>query len=179
MRLGFFKECMVSLIFLGINLLSLSVSFFWFQLKLWFASQQCLAISLLSQSQFLTDLLCSFEREVGIFTLNMRDIIIYVALWWEKYLSKRSPLKHTCSWHDKLIALWILNRQAKISLCIHCFCCWLVSREYVLPIWYCSWKNHLAFLGSKKIFRRNYLPTNYSLMFQKSKQILQNFSSFT
>ena len=27
------------------------------------------------------------------------------------------PLKHTCSWHDKLIILWILNRQAKISLC--------------------------------------------------------------
>ena len=26
-------------------------------------------------------------------------------------------LKHTCSWHDKLIVLWILNRQAKISLC--------------------------------------------------------------
>ena len=26
--------------------------------------------------------------------------------------------KHTCSWHDKLIIiLWILNRQAKISLC--------------------------------------------------------------
>ena len=41
--------------------------------------------------------------KVGIFTLNMRDIIIYVARWWEKYLSKRSPLKHTCSWHDKLI----------------------------------------------------------------------------
>ena len=27
-------------------------------------------------------------------------------------------LKHTCSWHDKLIVLWILNRKAKISLCI-------------------------------------------------------------
>ena len=40
------------------------------------------------------------------------------ARWWEKYLSKRSPLKLTCSWHDKLIILWILNRQAKISLCI-------------------------------------------------------------
>ena len=43
--------------------------------------------------------------KVGIFTLNMRDIIIYVARWWEKYLSKHSPLKHTCSWHDKLIVL--------------------------------------------------------------------------
>ena len=35
----------------------------------------------------------------------MRDIIIYVARWWEKYLSKRSPLKHTCSWNDKLIVI--------------------------------------------------------------------------
>ena len=25
--------------------------------------------------------------------------------WWERYLSKRSPLKHTCSWHDELIVL--------------------------------------------------------------------------
>ena len=39
----------------------------------------------------------------------------------EKYLSKHSPLKHTCSWHDKLIVLWILNRQAKISLRIWYF----------------------------------------------------------
>ena len=45
----------------------------------------------------------------------MRDIIIYVAPWWEKYLSKRSPLKHTCSWRAKLIVLWILNRQPKYS----------------------------------------------------------------
>ena len=35
---------------------------------------------------------------------------------WKKYLSQRSSLKHTCSWHDKLIVLWILNRQAVISL---------------------------------------------------------------
>ena len=38
------------------------------------------------------------------------------ARWWEKYLSKHSPLKHTCSWRDKLIVLWMLNRQAKIFL---------------------------------------------------------------
>ena len=49
--------------FLGINLLSLSVTFFWSQLKVWSASQQCLAISFLSQSQFLTYLLCSSERD--------------------------------------------------------------------------------------------------------------------
>ena len=29
--------------------------------------------------------------------------IIYVARWWEKYLSKRSPLKHTCSWRVNLL----------------------------------------------------------------------------
>ena len=43
----------------------------------------------------------------------MRDIIIYVALWSEKYLSKRSLIKHTCSWSDKLIVLWTLNTHAK------------------------------------------------------------------
>ena len=59
MWLRFFKVCIVSLIFQGINLLSLSITVFWSQLKLWSPSQQCLAISFLSQSQFLTDLLCS------------------------------------------------------------------------------------------------------------------------
>ena len=54
--------------------------------------------------------------KVRIFPLNMGDIIIYVARWWEKYLSKRIPLKHSCSWRDKLIVLWILNREAKIFL---------------------------------------------------------------
>ena len=46
-----------------------------------------------------------FSVKVRIFPLNMRDIIIYVARWWEKYLSKCSPLKHTCSWRDKPIVL--------------------------------------------------------------------------
>ena len=59
--LGFFKECMVSLIFLGTNLFSLAITFIWSQLKLWSASQQCLAISFLSQ--FLTDLLGSSKRD--------------------------------------------------------------------------------------------------------------------
>ena len=54
--------------------------------------------------------------KVRIFPLNMRGITIYVAQWWEKYLSKRSLLKHTCSWRDKLIVLWILDRPAKIFL---------------------------------------------------------------
>ena len=36
--------------------------------------------------------------------------------------------RHTCSWHDKLIALRILNRQAKISLCI-----WKLNFFYLRP----------------------------------------------
>ena len=40
----------------------------------------------------------------------------YFSHYREKYLSKRSPLKNTCSWRDKLIVLWILNRQEKIFL---------------------------------------------------------------
>ena len=43
------------------------------------------------------------------------------------------PLKHTCSWHDKLIIiLWILNRQAKISLCIITEFVGLKSKMYSL-----------------------------------------------
>ena len=61
-------------------------------------------------------------RPVRIIPLNMRDIIIYIARWWEKYLSKRSLLKYTCSWRDKVIVLWILNRQAKIFLRIYSSC---------------------------------------------------------
>ena len=33
----------------------------------------------------------------------MRDIIIYVGRWWEKYLSKRSLIKKTCSWRVNLL----------------------------------------------------------------------------
>ena len=46
------------------------------------------------------------------------NVILYQ--WYNKFIMSwtSSPLKHTCSWHDKLIILWILNRQAKISLCI-------------------------------------------------------------
>ena len=40
---------MVSLNFLRINVLSLSITFFWSQLKVWSTSQQFLAVSFLSQ----------------------------------------------------------------------------------------------------------------------------------
>ena len=42
--------------------------------------------------------------------------------WWEKCLSKCSLIKHTCSWCDKLIVSWTLNRQAKIFLRIETLC---------------------------------------------------------
>ena len=42
----------------------------------------------------------------------MRDIIIYVARWWEKNLSKCSLIKHTCLWHDKLIALFSIGSKS-------------------------------------------------------------------
>ena len=32
----------------------------------------------------------------------------YRAQWWEKYLSKHSLIKHTCSWRDKLILKWAI-----------------------------------------------------------------------
>ena len=67
MWLGFFKECKVSLIFLGINLLFLSTTFFWSQLNLWSASQHCLAVSFLSQSQFLMMKYSSYTHHLRFF----------------------------------------------------------------------------------------------------------------
>ena len=50
--------------------------------------------------------------QVYISPLNMHNIIIYVAQWWEKkYLLKCSLIKHTCSWCD----LWEILVQAKIA----------------------------------------------------------------
>ena len=58
--------------------------------------------------------------QVRIFPLNMCGTIIYVAWWWEKYLLKSSLIKHTCSWRDKVIVLWTLNRQIflRITFCL-------------------------------------------------------------
>ena len=46
--------------------------------------------------------------QVHIFPLNMCDTIIYVARWWEKDLSKRSLIKHTCSWR---VSYYIMNTE--------------------------------------------------------------------
>ena len=54
--------------------------------------------------------------QVHTFSLNMCDIIIYVARWWEKYLSKRRFIKPTCSWHDKLIIMLFLIKKSRNRL---------------------------------------------------------------
>ena len=69
--------------------------------------------------------------KVRIFPLNMRDIIIYVPWWWEKYLSKRSPLKHTCSRRDKFIALLFPMFVETLQFVVFGFACWF-------SLWYNS-----------------------------------------
>ena len=87
--------------------------------------------------------------KVCIFPLNMHDIIIYVARRWEKYLSKRHLIKHTCSWRDKLIVLWTLNRQAKIFLRVGIFS--IASETLLLIILYLSNKKQsiIVLIASK------------------------------
>ena len=76
MWVGFFKDFMVSLIFLELNLLSLSTTFSWYQLKSWSVSRQRLVISFLSQLQFLVDHLCSFGRDFKEFRLTEIDCLV-------------------------------------------------------------------------------------------------------
>ena len=45
----------------------------------------------------------------------MQQIIIYVAISWETYLSKRSLIKLTYSWRDKLNLLQCCNWQKKLG----------------------------------------------------------------
>ena len=78
MWLRFFKECMVFLIFLGINLLSLPRTFFSSQLNLWSAFQQCFAILFFSQS---ADRLClsgcNFKERLGVKWMKCRVKYFY------------------------------------------------------------------------------------------------------
>lgn len=57
---GFFETCIISLIFLGINLLFLSTTFFWYQLKPQFLSTQDLKFSSISLPAILIDLLIRY-----------------------------------------------------------------------------------------------------------------------
>ena len=51
-----------------------------------------------------------------VFVKNMRICNYVVFQLWEKYVSKRSLIKHTCSCRYKLTKIWTLNRQSKIFL---------------------------------------------------------------
>ena len=48
-----------------------------------------------------------YFRKVCIFPLNIHDIIIYAARWWEKYLLKHSLLKRTCLWLNTILYNYI------------------------------------------------------------------------
>ena len=48
------------------------------------------------------------------FAVNMRDIIFNIARWWEKYLSKRSFIKYTCSWRVNLLYLIVVTLTEEI-----------------------------------------------------------------
>ena len=76
----------------------------------------CVRKSLLSGNVFSpTSASSTLSIQVCIFSLNMDDIIIYVARWCQKYLSKSSLFKHTCSWRDKLIIfLWSIEKNADV-----------------------------------------------------------------
>ena len=88
--------------------------------------------------------------QVYIFPLNMRDIIIYVARWWEKYLSKCSPLKHTCSWHDKLIVLRLTSRKFCLEP-VYCLFIWsnyirIIKKRHAFNLFTNSKSNLFSFL---------------------------------
>ena len=74
----------------------------------------CLIILFSHMAQLLLPISLYDSVQVPKFPLNKCNIIIYVAQWWEKYLLKGSLIKHICSWREKLIVLWRLNRQANI-----------------------------------------------------------------
>ena len=72
----------------------------------------------------------------------------YFSRWWEKYISKSSPLKHTCSWRDKLIVLckmvffhklikpcirWSKNTRM-VKTHIQKYCYQIYQREEIQPI---------------------------------------------
>ena len=81
------------------------------------------------------------------------------ARWWKKYLSKRSPLKHTCSWRDKLIVLSILNRQAKIFVFYENFKILKLCKMYknfVSKAWVFA-------IRSQQIMKQHYFFTNWYL----------------
>ena len=74
----------------------------------------CLIILFSHTAQLLLPISLYVSVQARIFPLGKCNIINYVAQWWEKYLLKGSLIKHICSWREKLIVLWRLNRKANI-----------------------------------------------------------------
>ena len=74
---------------------------------------------------------------------------------WGKHFSKRSLIKHNCSWRDKLIVLWTLNRQAKI---------FLRTAYWIMKI---SWKHHTGG-WSKNISKKGCKVKMVRIFFEKS-----------
>ena len=62
-----------------------------------------------------------FEYNKFIMSWSLSYILVHDMLNMLNILVHNKFIIHTCSWHDKLIILWILNRQAKISLCMQYF----------------------------------------------------------
>ena len=93
----------------------------------------CLIILFSHMAQLLLPISLYVSVQVRIFPLNKCNIIIYRAQWWEKYLSKRSLIKHICSWREKRIVLWRLNRQANIFS--------LISRRIMAKPFYLKYGN--------------------------------------
>ena len=120
---------------------------------------------------FLLSLSFIISVQVCIFPLNMCDIIIYVVGWWEKYFSKRSLVKHTCSWRDKLMVLWTVNRQANIFL--QMICNSQNCHNFFMSIW--LEKCHVAFLylTHRKIRTRISIKT-FLLWFAWNWHLFQN-----
>ena len=106
--------------------------------------------------------------QVGIFPLYICDILIYVARWWEKLLSKSSLNKYTCSSCDKLIILWTLNRQAKIFLRIsniNTFRCLYLIKFFALP------RSHWHFAFILLVGRSTFLHGRSRLSFSRNLDI--------
>ena len=71
----------------------------------------CLSINLLWNNKFTRD------EQLWLIRLRFeRCFSHHLVQWWKEYLLKRSLIKHSCSWCDKIIVLWTLNQQAKIIL---------------------------------------------------------------
>ena len=60
---------------------------------------------------------------------HRKHCYITLHFWYNKFITSwTSMFKHTCSWRDKLIVLWTLNRQAKICLrYTYAYFLWILS----------------------------------------------------